>query len=269
LRASRRRQRTTDPLAHPDAVRAVLALLRERLPEIIPTGEKQIIRLLNAVRNIERRPATDTNRGRPSRWGRKDLHHVASQLRLILSRETRGRVSLNSFVGLYIRVLDFPKDVTSHLIAGDITLFEAAQLARLTGKRLAVSGAEARQRRSEILRAHILAQGSQASLQARVNEQLGSKDGSISPASPTRATGIELVDDLLELDPYDTRHLFWEELRRIAFVLREISPDDIDRKTLDEFLSASDRLSSILDRIQKRSRRRKPTNFQNAMDRHG
>jgi len=257
LRASRRRQRTPDPLAHPDAVRAVLERLRERLPEIVPAGEKQIIRLLNAVRNIERRPATDTKRGRPPRWGRKELLRVAGQLRSILNRETKGRVSLNSFVGLYIRVLGFPKDVISHLIAGDVTLFEAAQLARLTGPRLAMSAAEARQRRSEILRAHILAQGSQASLQARINEQLGSKGGSISQTSPIRASGIELVDELLELDPYDTRHLFWEELRRIAFALREISPEDVDGKTLKEFLAASDRLTGILDRMQRRSRRRK------------
>jgi hypothetical protein len=213
--------------------------------------------LLNAVRNIERRPATDTKRGRPSRWGRKDLLRVASQLRSILNRETKGRVSLNSFVGLYIRILDFPKDVTNHLVAGDLTLFEAAQLARLTGERLAITSAESRQRRNEILRTHILAQGSQASLQARINEQLGSKGGSISPAILIKASGTELVDDLLELNPYDTRHLFWEVLRRIAFALREISPEDIDGKTLDEFLSASDRLSSILDRIQKRSRQRK------------
>lgn len=182
--------------------------------------------MLNAVRNIERRPATDTNIGRPARWGRKELLRVASRLRSILNRETKGRVSLNSFVGLYIRVLDFPKDIIRHLIAGDVTLFEAAQLARLTVERLNVSAAEARQRRDEILRAHILAQGSQVGLQARVNEHLGLKGGLTSQTSPVNAAGIELVNDLLELDPYDTRHLFWEELRRIAFALREISPEE-------------------------------------------
>src|SRR5205823_10129981 len=106
------------------------------LPEIVPAGEKQTVRLLNAVRNVERRPATDTNRGRPSRWGRKELLRVAVQLRSILNRETKGRVSLNSFIGLYVRVLDFPKDVARALAAGDVNLFEAAQLARLTEERL-------------------------------------------------------------------------------------------------------------------------------------
>src|SRR2546423_6401064 len=166
LRASRRRQRTIDPLARPDAIRAVLDQLREHLPEVIPQGEKQAVRMLNAVRNVERHSVIDINRGRPSRWDRKDLLRVASQLRSILKRETRGRVSLNSFIGLYLRVLDFPKDVTQALVSGDATLFEIAQLARLNSKRLGITANEAREYRAQILQAHLLSQGSQSGLKA-------------------------------------------------------------------------------------------------------
>ncbi len=253
MRANRRRQRRTDPLAHPDAIRGVFDQLRKRLPEHVPASEKQVIKLLTAVRNIERRPATDTHRGRPSKWKRKELLRIASQLRTLLDRETKSRVSLNSFTGLYIRVLGFPKDVIGALTAGEVTLFEAAQLARLNERKLGVSSAEARQLREQILKAHVLTQGSQASLQARVNEQLGA--GHVKK-SVTAAAGTDLIDELLELDPYDTRHLFWEELRRIAFALREITPEDVDDSTLDEFLSASDRLSGVLAKIQKRRRQR-------------
>lgn len=254
MQANRRRQRTPDPLATPDAVRAVIDQLRERLPEIISTGEKLTVAMLNAVRNIERRPATDTKRGRPSRWERKDLLRVASQLRSILNRETKGRVSLNSFVGLYLRILNFPKDVTRALVAGDVTLFEAAQLARLNGDRLGISPPEARECRARMLKAHLLAHGSQSGLQARINEQLGVKN---LPNQMMGGTiGTALVDELLELNPYDPRHLFWEELRRIAFALREVTPEDIDDKTLKQFLAASDQLSRMLARIQKRRRQR-------------
>ncbi|MDT4956134.1 MAG: hypothetical protein QOJ02_4272 [Acidobacteriota bacterium] len=257
MRANRRRQRTTDPLVTPDAVRAVLDQLRERLPEIIPAREKLAIKMLDAVRHIERRPATDTNRGRPSRWNRKDLLQVAGQLKSILHRETKGRVSLNSFIGLYLRTLNFPKDVTKALVEGDINLFEASQLARLTEERLNISAPEARECRREILRAHVLAQGSQGSLQSRINEQLGARKTQAMAANSLRSVGTELVDELLELDPYDTRHLFWEELRRIASALREVTPDDVDDKTLNELLSVSDRLSGVLARIQKQRRKRK------------
>lgn len=252
MRASRRRQRTSDPLAQPEAVRAVFGRLRERLPYLIPASEKQLVKMLNAVRNVERRPSTDSKRGRPSRWKRKDLLYVAGQLRSILDRETKGRVSLNSFVGLYVRVLDFPKDVTRVLADGEVTLFEAAQLARLNEKRLRITPAEARERRRKLLKAHLLMQGSQAALQARVNEQLGLKPAQTPPGRLGGASGVELVDELLELNPYDTRHLFWEELRRIAFALNTVAPEDVDDKTISEILSISDRLSRVLARIEKK-----------------
>jgi hypothetical protein len=98
MRATRRRQRTPDSLASPAAVRAICASLRERLPEIIPNSEKHLLLLLYAVRHVERRPATDTRRGRPSRWKREDLLKVAGELRILLKRETSGRVSLSSFI---------------------------------------------------------------------------------------------------------------------------------------------------------------------------
>src|SRR5918912_1128700 len=181
MRANRRRQRKPDPLAHPEAIRSVLGRLLELLPDIIPNNEKQIIKLLNAVRNVERRPTSDTKRGRPSRWKRTDLIRVANHLRHLLDRETQGRVSLNSFISLYVRVLDFPIDVVNALVAGDINLFEAAQLARLTSERMNISLAKARDRRSELLKSHLLAQGSEARLRSSVNELLGKK------ATPTVA----------------------------------------------------------------------------------
>lgn len=257
MQSNRRRQRTPDPLANPDAVRAVIDQLRERLPEIVPAGEKLAIKMLEATRHVERRPATGTNRGRPSRWNRKDLLRVAGQLRSILQRETKGRVSLNSFIGLYLRSLNFPKDVIKALKEGDINLFEASQLARLTEERLNVSTLEARECRRGILRTHLMAKGSQGTLQARVNEQLGVRKTQTVTASPLMPVGTELVDELLELDPYDARHLFWEELRRIAFALREVTPEDVDDKTLNELLSVSGRLSGIFTRIQKQRRKQK------------
>ncbi len=71
MRATRRRQRTPDPLTNPTAVRALCQELRSRLPGIIPNLERQLVRFLYAVRHVERRPATDTKRGRPHAGGAK------------------------------------------------------------------------------------------------------------------------------------------------------------------------------------------------------
>jgi hypothetical protein len=172
-----------------------------------------------------------------------------------LDRETQGRVSLNSFISLYVRVLSFPDDVKTALVAEDINLFEAAQLARLTPERLDIPPAKALNQRSELLRSHLLAQGSETRLRSSVDELLGKKAAPM-PAAQGEDLGIGVVDDLIELDPYDTRHLFWEELRRIAFALRHVTPEDIDDKILDDFLVASDQLSGVLARVEKQRQQR-------------
>jgi len=118
MRSARRRCRTADPLASPPAVRSVCNALRSRMPDVIPPAEKELIRFLYAVRHVERRPATDTPRGRPSRWPREKLVEAAGHLRGILGREILGRVSVSSFIGQYLPLLQFPSDVTDALVSG-------------------------------------------------------------------------------------------------------------------------------------------------------
>jgi hypothetical protein len=255
MRATRRRQRTPDLLARPDAIRAVCEELRSRMPGVIPNSERQLVRFLYAVRHVERRPATDTKRGRPSRWRREDLVSAASHLRAILERETQGRISLNSFTGQYLLILDFPSDVRDALSDGRVNLQEAAQLARLTPERLGCEPAEALRTRREILRAHTAIQGSQTRLRACVRDLLGEADHE-RPSSEGIAEVVAKADELLEVDPGDTRHLFFEEMKRIFFAMREIQPEDLDEEVMDDFLLAIDQVSNVLYRIEKRRQKR-------------
>jgi hypothetical protein len=255
MRATRRRQRTPDPLARAQAVRAVCEELRSRMPGVIPNSEKQLVRFLYAVRHVERRPATDTKRGRPSRWKREDLVSAASHLRALLDRETSGRVSLNSFLGQYLFILDFPSDVQQALTDGRVNLQEAAQLARLTHERLDCAAAEARRTRAEILQAHMAVQGSQTRLRARVKELLG-EAAHDHVSSEGMSEVLAKADELLEVDPGDTRHLFFEEMKRIFFAMREIQPEDLDEEVMNDFLKAIDQVSNVLYRIEKRRQKR-------------
>jgi hypothetical protein len=254
MRVARRRSRILDPLADPSAIRTLCESLRERLPDLIPTSEKQLMRFLYAVRHVERRPATDTNRGRPGRWPREELMKAASQLRGLLERETSGRVSVNSFIGQYLPIIQFPSDVTDALCSGQINLQEAAQLARLTPERLNCSPRAVRARRNELLRSHLAVQGSQTRLRARVKELLGE---SRQPEVSEGMTSVVVkVDELLEVDPSDTRHMFWEEMKRLFFAMREIEPEDLDEEMMDDFLQAMDGVSNVLYRIEKRRQAR-------------
>ena len=225
------------------------------MPDVIPSSEKHLIRFLNALRHVERRPASDTKRGRPGRWPREKLTEAASQLRVILERETSGRISPSSFVGQYLPILQFPPDVAEALSDGRLNLQEAAQLARLTPERLGCTPREARSRREELLRQHLAVQGSQSRLRARVREILGELRED-TPSPEGMAEVVARVDELLVVDPTDTRHLFWEEMKRIFYAMREIEPEDLDEQTIGDFLGAVDELSNVLYRIEKRRQER-------------
>jgi hypothetical protein len=253
MRATRRRHREPDPLASPTSVRAVCRLLRERMPDTIPASENQLARFLFAVRHVERRPATDTKRGRPSRWPREKLTEAASLLRALLERETSGRVSVNSFIGQYLPLLQFPQDVTDALTEREINLHEASQLARLTPERLDCPPARAKSARTEVLRAHLLSHGSQNSLRARVKEILGEV---VSVSTEQMANVVQKVDELLEIDPSDKRHLFYEEMKRLFYAMREIQPEDMDDESLDQFMAAADHLSNAIYSIELRRRKK-------------
>jgi hypothetical protein len=185
------------------------------------------------------------------RWPREKLVEAAAQLRAILERETSGRVSLNSFTGQYLPLLQFPSDVTNALASGQVNLQEAAQLARLTPRRLDCAPQEARGRRAEVLRQHLAVQGSQMRLRARVQELLGETERA-EVSSGAMAAVVTKVDEMLEVDPSDARHMFWEEMKRLFYAMREIELEDLDDETMDDFLKAMDGVSNVLFRVERR-----------------
>jgi hypothetical protein len=251
MKATRRRQRKPDPLASPSAVWDICERLGQRLPFPIPKSEKELFRLLYAIGHVERRPATDTKRGRPGRWTREQLTEAASILRGMLDRETQGRVSVKSFISQYLHILRFPADVQDALADRRINLQEAIQLSRLSPYRLGRDTREAAQMRREILEAHLALQGSQTGLRARVKEILGeTRESEITTQAMTEAIGV--VDELLEVDPADSRHLFWEQMKDIFFAMREVKPDDLDDEILEEFTAAMDQTSAVLYKIKRK-----------------
>ena len=238
MKATRRRTRRVDPLASAESVGRVLEHLRSSLPELIPRSHKSLSSLLNSVRGLYMRQPSESKRGRPARYTREQLLRVDSTLRDLLARETR--LSVRSFVGQYLPILDFPRDVREALERGDVNLFEAHQLARLTGKKLGRTDGEARRLRKKLLEAHLSAQGSGTVLRQRVKEALGEL---IEPdATETEVMAVGKADELLEADPLDASHLFFEELRMISRALREIGPEELMDEDLAEIMPAVDQI---------------------------
>jgi hypothetical protein len=197
------------------------------------------------------RQPTETKRGRPARYTREQLLRVDSALRDLLARETQ--ISVRSFIGQYLPILEFPKDVREALERGDINLFEAHQLARLTAKRLGGTDGEARSLRRRLLEAHLLAQGSGTLLRARVKEVLGE----LREPDPTETEvmAVGKADELLEADPLNASHLFFEELRMISRALRDIGPEEVTDEDLSEIMPAVDQITLTLQKITRRKER--------------
>jgi hypothetical protein len=253
MRANQRRQRRSDPLASTESVQSIFAQLRLALPDVIPHQDKDLIRMLRAARHLQRYSATDTRRGRPSHFKREDLLKVVTCLNDILERETSSHLSLASFVDHYLRLLDFPADVLSALSRGEINLFEAAQLSRLTPDRLASSWSQTRRRRADLLSTHLQTKESGPGLRQRVNELLRAATD-----ETAAATGNETELNLEDFDPYDPTHLFWDQIKQLGFALREIRPQDVTDQEIDELLKASEPILTILARIQRRKERALP-----------
>ena len=255
MRATRRRPRTPDPLASPPAVRSVIEQLRSSLPHLIPHTHQELVRLLRAARHAQRYPASETGRGRPGRWGRAELLKVAARLGEILDRETASRISFASFVDHYLRVPEFPADVLAALAGGEINLFEAGQLARVAAARLGATPGQAKRTRAALLCSHLRTGESGGRLRQRVNELLG-----VAVAGTGEEPGgasAAAAEDLEDFDPYDSTHLFWEQLKQLGFAFREIRREDVTDAEVEELLKASEPILAILSRIRRRRERRK------------
>jgi len=250
LRATRRRPRKADPLASAQAVRSIIEHLRSALPEIIPHKDKELIRLLRAARHIQRYRATDTNRGRPGKWKREELLSVVARLEHILDRETSSHISLASFVDHYLRLIDFPADVVEVLEKGEINLFEAEQLARVTAGRLEVTSGQAKRTRAELLSSHLQTKASGDRLRKRVNELL--RTSKANAGDGTVDNPLANSEDLEDFDPYDSTHLFWEQLKQLGFAFRSIRREDVTDEEIEELLKASEPILATLNRIQRR-----------------
>lgn len=250
MRATHRRRRRADPLASPGSVQSILDQLRAALPDIIPRRDRDLVCLLRAARHIQRYVATDTKRGRPSRWRREDLLKVAARLGNILERETSAHLSLASFVDHYLRLLEFPSDVIEALSTEKINLFEAAQLARITPQRLSSTPGQAKRTRAELLATHLQTNESGPQLRRRVNELLRA---ATNEARASESADLEL--DLEDFDPYDPTHLFWDQIKQLGFALREIRREDVSDEEIDELLKVSEPVLTVLARIQRRKER--------------
>jgi hypothetical protein len=179
------------------------------------------------------------------------LLSVAGRLGEILIRETPSHISFSTFVDHYLLLLNFPSDVIEALTRGEINLFEAEQLARVSPVRLGVTSSKAKRTRAELLSSHLQTRASGERLRRRVNELLSASSTAVDASSGGDDSPPEL-EDLEDFDPYDSTHLFWEQLKQLGFAFRAIRREDVTDEEIEELLAASEPIMAVLAKIQRR-----------------
>lgn len=80
-------------------------------------------------------------------------------------------------------------------------------------------------------------------LRQRVNELLRA---SAAESAVTVADSACSLEELEDLDPYDSTHLFREQLKQLGFAFREIRKEDVSDEECEELLKASEPILAIL-----------------------
>lgn len=242
-----------DSLADPKAIQNLIEQLRSSLPELIPSESKGIKKILLAARHLECYPASGSKRGRPAHFQRTDLLAVSAALKVLLVRETQGRVGLRTFVDHYLPLLDFPAEIIEALRAGFIRLPAAELLARITAEKLQTTARAAQQIRLELLQTHLSMQATTIQLRQRINSLLGRETAKRFPAAPQSAETLEAT----EVETLDPTHLFYDQLRQIGLALQEVKASELSNEALEEILTCSDQLLNALARAKRKLHARK------------
>ena len=75
-------------------------------------------------------------------------------------------------------------------------------------------------------------------------------------SSETVAAAVETSDEGLRVDPQDNRPLFYEQIKPLFYVPKEIKPEDVDDKALSKFSKAADALFQVIKALQTRGKQK-------------
>ena len=216
----------------------VRGILTDFSARVFPEGcpQAQLLRLCRAVQHAARYSSTDTRRGRPGRWPREFL--LAAYQCLVVALHTQApQLTPQRFLAHWLPLLSFPNDLQHALNARQLTVSESHLLARLKPASLAVSPQQARATRQRLMQQHLRKKGTQANLRAVVGELLGDNASQVAQeVSEAVKVRVAQVDELLEFNEGDASHLLWEEIKAMAFLLREVEPEQVPDETLAEVL---------------------------------
>lgn len=151
------RQRRPDPFACPKKIAELLEKLIHNTDlttyvsteKIRQNNYETLIHLLQRGANYLRSKGNSKPNSKNETIPQPVLLEIVNVMSKILEEESQKRISFRTFTDNYLRVLFCPDDIKKWLSDGQISLFEALQLKRLSSENLAVSLEEALLTRSK------------------------------------------------------------------------------------------------------------------------
>lgn len=248
----RRHQRNLDPYQTSERLGELIDRMKF---EIYPTGvaDEELKKLLYAVQYYERFPTKESKSGRRKKFDDAFLHNASLKIKAVLQSASNGRISLMRFVSTYLPVFDYPSDLRAALDNHKINLEEARILNRINRENLGQSvKRKPSEIRKEMIKSHLKRGGTQAELKNRVAERLN-----IVPKKQAENVGVNIalidaaVDELLELNEFDTEHLLWEEIKSLVYLMRDVDSSAIDEDSTTQILDDLDAVKLKLLKFRK------------------
>jgi hypothetical protein len=261
-----RRRRLGDPFASPKKIERLLDQLINALGSQLSSyidldtvrgkNYEPVVQLLQAASNFVRsQSGAKTYLGKPSRFPRELLSHVIEAMSRILNRESQGRISFRTFTDNNLRVLGCPDDIKHLLEDGEITLFEALQLKRLSSESLSVSQAQARAVRGEFLARCRRERWIAHRLRREIDMKLGKRMlgvENLAAAGSASEPNDNLAADLNYLSPLREDSLVSQQLALMMDLLQAVDTDNIEKADLDKLLYSIDEVLLQIQRIRRK-----------------
>jgi hypothetical protein len=234
----RKRQIKVDDFANRCFVNEVLNALEQK---VFPAGITKIKRksFLYAIHNTITYQSTDTKKGRKSKFPREQIIFGGSVLQNILDDKTNSQITVRRFVSKYLSILHFPADLVRWLESKEISLEEAHLLYRIKNPHV----------RERIKKQHLVLQSSQKMLRIIIEKEItGQAKIEFNKIEKIMTWESLLADDLLILNPNNSTHLLWEQVKLIVFELQELDLEFLAEDEVNQMLKTS---GELLHQIQK------------------
>ncbi len=261
------RSRRLDRFASPQKIIQLLEKLLNKIkPELInyvsldnieKNNYEMLVHILQRGANYLRSGSKSKSNSKSDKLPNSLLLAIVNTMSEILAKESHSRISFRTFTDNYLRILSCPNDIKEWLEVGEITLFEALQLKRLSAENLAVSLDQASMVRTNLFLECRKEKWIIQRLRYEVDIKLG-KTGSIeNPIENPIKTSASIVEEnpSLSIDrevSINTNSFFSEQLYSMIEIINSINFEELEKSEQEVLLNSIDNVVLQLQKIIKK-----------------